>query len=213
MTLRQLAERERREPAARRLVTVAAAAAACPVIRIRSRIEWLDALTGGGFPLGAVALLHGAPGAGKSTLLAQCAGGIIGAGYISGEEEESQVAARFIRLGVSCEVASVATMQDALDAISGCRFAVMDSLQALEPCGLLAAQLAVAHARANRVAMILVCQQNKEGQHAGLRAIEHLTDCTIRLDRNPRSITIEKNRYGESHVSRFLTMTAKGLTL
>lgn len=213
MTLRQLAERERREPAARRLVSVAEAARHRPVVRIRTRIEWLDALTGGGFPLGAVSLLHGAPGAGKSTLLAQAVGGITGAAYVSGEEDDSQVAARFIRLGCECEIISTGDMATALDAITGCRFAVLDSIQALEPCGLAAAQLAVAHARANRVAMILVCQQNKEGQHAGLRAIEHLTDCTIRLDRNPRSITIEKNRYGESHVSRLLTMTAKGLTL
>lgn len=211
MTLRQLAERSREESPARRLVAASEAVLRRPVYRVRTRLPWFDFMTGGGIPRGAVYLIHGGPGSGKSTMLSQAAGSVAGAAYVSGEEDESQVAARFLRLGCDCDILAESSMAAALDAVSRAPLVVLDSLQALAPGGVAAAQLAVDHARRERVAILLVCQQNKEGQHAGLRAIEHLTDATIRLDRSPRAITTEKNRYGEAGISLFLKMTEKGL--
>lgn len=208
MTLQQLADRNRQES---RLLTVEAAARRRPARRLRTGLDWIDYMLGGGFARGSVVMVHGEPGAGKSTLLAQAAGHVRSAAYVSGEEDVSQVAARFLRLGLEADLLGETDMAAALDAVQGAPLVIIDSIQVMRPGGVIATQLAVDYARARNVAIALVCHQNKEGGHSGARTIEHLIDVTIRLARNPRSITTEKNRYGPAGISLFLEMTEKGL--
>lgn len=215
MSLQQLADRHRRVDVDRSpLLTVAEAARRAPVRRLRTRLPWLDHMLGGGFVQGSVAMFHGEPGAGKSTLLAQAAGAIPGSAYVSAEEDISQVAARFVRLGLSCNLLGETDMATAFAAVSGAPFVVLDSVQAMRPAGVAAAQLAVDYARANHVAVAIVCHETKGGKFAGLMTIEHLIDTTIKVGRGPpRFVTTEKNRYGEAGISLLLQMTEKGLVI
>jgi len=75
------------------------------VPRLKTGIDELDRVTGGGLVPGSALLVGGDPGIGKSTLLLQATGKLAAAGfktaYISGEESTGQVRRRAKRLGVS----------------------------------------------------------------------------------------------------------------
>ena len=194
------------------LTPVGQAAKARPVYRERTRIDWLDELLGGGFARGAVYLFHGAPGAGKSTLLAQAAGAIRGSCYISGEEEVSQVAHRFQRLGLDCDLLESRNIDELVFA-NRASFVVVDSVQAMTVGALRATELAVEFARAERIPVAIVCHETKGGAHSGPRTIEHLIDCTIRVVRTPRLVQVEKNRYGAAGIECPVIMTERGFVI
>lgn len=213
MSLAHIAERHRiaREKestlGATRL-TIAGKAAATPILRVRTRVAALDRVTGGGFVRGGVYLLHGPPGSGKSTLLAQAACAISGSVYVSAEESEDQVGRRFVRLGGSHQlIMSERDIDAALSACGEAPFVVIDSISRY---GTGAAEAVVEHAQRYRVAVAMVCHETKGGVHAGPRALEHLIDCTIKLDREPRVLTVEKNRFGPAPVSVEMEMTERG---
>ncbi|TAN33595.1 DNA repair protein RadA [Patescibacteria group bacterium] len=68
--------------------------------RIKTNIDELDRVLGGGLVPGSLVLLGGEPGIGKSTLAAQLAAAIPNTLYISGEESAEQIKLRFERLGI-----------------------------------------------------------------------------------------------------------------
>lgn len=213
-SLEILAERykRQREQTGRGLTTVRDAAKARPVMRTRTRIEWLDSATGGGFARGACYLFHGEPGAGKSTVLAQAASAIRGAVYISGEEELSQIAARFIRLDGDCDLIESKDIESALGDCERASFVVVDSVQVMSCGALRATECAVEFARRMRIPVAVVCHETKGGVHSGPRTIEHLIDCTIRIVRGPpRLVLVEKNRYGPAGVGLPVQMTERGM--
>jgi DNA repair protein RadA/Sms len=160
-------------------------------------------------------MFHGAPGAGKSSLLAQAASGVRGSLYVSAEEELSQVAARALRLGLRPDMELLATDEigEALAAAGDADLLIVDSIQTMRPDAVAATRAAVAHARDRRVAVALVCHETKSGAHAGLRLLEHLIDCAVRLERDPRWLVVEKNRYGTAGCGLPLKMTERGLSL
>src|SRR5918995_2037765 len=71
--------------------------------RLRTGIEELDRVLGGGLVPGSLVLLGGSPGIGKSTLTGMALGNLGVAGhkvlYVSGEESAAQVRLRAERLG------------------------------------------------------------------------------------------------------------------
>ena len=71
--------------------------------RLRTGIDELDRVLGGGLVPGSLVLLGGAPGIGKSTLTGMGLGNLCAAGhkvlYVSGEESAAQVRLRAERLG------------------------------------------------------------------------------------------------------------------
>lgn len=214
MTLYQLANRSRQEQEdyGRRLVSVEEAVAARPVARQRCGIAWLDLLLGGGFPRGAVIMLHGEPGAGKSTLLAQACGGVRGAVYVSAEEDIGPLGARFKRLGLRCDLLVETDIASALATVGKAPpLVVIDSVQGMRSSTVVVAQAVLAHARANRVAVVIVCQEIKSGRHAGPMELEHLVDASVKMGRG--YIAVEKNRYGPAGISLITEMTEKGLQL
>lgn len=211
MTLRQLADRNRDDWRGG-LTTVEQACRAAPVARLRTRLVWLDELTGGGFVQGAVYLVHGEPGAGKSTMLAQAAGSISGAVYVSAEESVGQVGHRFKRLGLESFLIESKDVESSLRDAAGSRFVVLDSVQALSGDVVENTEYAVAFARDHRMAIALVCHQTKGGAHRGPTTIEHYVDASLRVVRGPpRLVLAEKNRFGAAGLGLPVTMTDKGL--
>jgi len=69
-----------------------------PFVRLKTEVEELDRVLGGGVVPGSVVLLAGDPGIGKSTLLLQIAKRFKSL-YVSGEESVEQIKLRFDRLG------------------------------------------------------------------------------------------------------------------
>ena len=176
-----------------------------PPSRLVTRLAWFDAVTGGGLPAGAAAMLFGAPGAGKSTLLAQVAGSVPGSLYVSLEEPLSAVAARFQRLGLEARLSD-----DVADAVRADTVLILDSIQMTEQ-SVTTLHDVIWRARERGVAVVAVCHATKAGDHAGPRTLEHLVDMTLRLDRQPRALVCLKNRFGPAPQWLPLEMTERGL--
>lgn len=171
----------------------------------------LAAATGGGFVRGAVYMLHGEPGSGKSTLIGLGAGLVPRSVYVSAEEDERMIAARFKRLGYPRQLlAAQKDTRRALELIGSAPFAVVDSISAMRPKGLPSAELIVEHARRFNTCVVLICHETKGGIHAGPRELEHLIDCTLKLHRQPRVLVVEKNRFGPAPAAWELVMGESG---
>lgn len=202
---------ERAETLPASYLVTAASAASRPIQRVLCPIPVIEAATGGGFVRGAVYLLHGGPGSGKSTLLAQAAGEIRGSAYVSAEEGVEQLGARFVRLGYPRQLLlSERDTQTALAAVGRAPLVVIDSISQMRPGVIEAAEMIVEHARTKGVAVVMVCHETKGGAHAGPRQLEHLIDCTLKLERQPRVLTVEKNRFGRAPLAWELEMTDRG---
>jgi DNA repair protein RadA/Sms len=188
----------------------------------------LDAVTSGGLPLGGTTLVGGAPGAGKSTLLLEAACKVPWESfYFSGEESEGAVAQRAERLGVRSLGAVAVAATDNADEIADAiltrapALAIVDSIQTITTK---TAQGAAGHAtqlcavtnlltkaaRMSGTALVIVCHETKAGGFAGPRAVEHLVDVVLRVERTPRRILAVKNRFGPAPVAVPLTMDGVG---
>ncbi|MFT9217031.1 MAG: ATPase domain-containing protein, partial [Acetobacter malorum] len=114
---------------------------AAPPPRIRTGIEELDRVLGGGLVPASVVLVGGDPGIGKSTLLLQAACKLAAKServlYISGEEAVDQIRLRALRLGVgqaTLDLAAsinVADIVATLEAEPDVRVVVIDSIQTM----------------------------------------------------------------------------------
>jgi len=188
----------------------------------------LDAALDGGYVPGAVILIAGAPGAGKSTLLLQAAGAVPGAIYVTGEETAAAVALRAKRLGVDGDV-RLAVSDDADSLAADVMemhppLVIVDSLQTVRTAtcksamGCLAQMRAastvlIGAARRSGSTMVIVCHETKAGGFAGPRAVEHMVDVALRLERAPRQLVAIKNRHGRADTPVPVAMTAKGVVL
>ena len=108
--------------------------------RIRTEMEELDRVLGGGIVKGSLVLVGGDPGIGKSTLLLQVCRILGEKGeeiiYISGEESARQIKVRAERLGVDTESLYILTVTDAeaiCDTISASQpdIVIIDSIQTM----------------------------------------------------------------------------------
>jgi len=169
------------------------------VPRLRTTIDELDRVTGGGLVPGSALLVGGDPGIGKSTLLLQAVGALAKSGlktaYISGEESEGQVRRRAKRLGVSdapVSLASETSLGPILDGLMASKpdVVIIDSIQTLWTDQLGAAPGTVAQVRAcaqeltrfakkRGACVILVGHVTKDGQIAGPRVVEHMVDAVL----------------------------------
>lgn len=184
-----------------------------PVTRTSTRVDWLDAMLGGGIVAGSVILVYGGPGSGKSTAMLQAADGVAGSLYVPLEEDVSVVADRARRLGLRDTLAVLAEsrIDAALQLAATAPLVVIDSLQMTDDI-IETVKAVVTHARRHAACVALVCHETKSGVFAGARTIEHLVDVAMRIDRGPpRHVAVEKNRFGPAPVWLPLEMTGKGL--
>ncbi|WP_285727030.1 DNA repair protein RadA [Psychromicrobium xiongbiense] len=211
--------------------TTAASTVAVPAARIsevdataaavvRTGVDELDRVLGGGVVPGAVILLAGEPGVGKSTLLldvaaryARTSGTVL---YITGEESAAQVKLRAGRIGAIADQLYLCAENDlgtALGQIEKLQpsLVVVDSVQTLASAAVdgsaggvtqvreVAASLIAAAKRLN-IATLLVGHVTKDGSIAGPRLLEHLVDvvCQFEGERHSRLRLLRavKNRYG-----------------
>lgn len=202
--------------------------------RMRSGINDVDLVLGGGFVKGSVTLMAGQPGIGKSTLLLQIVAGLSSNNkvlYISGEESTHQIGLRAERLGVvakKIELASATNAEDIARTISAGKFdfVAIDSIQTLtsESVASVAgsvsqitncAHLIINVAKNVNTAVILVGHVTKEGSIAGPKVLEHVVDTVLQLEGDRyggfKILRCVKNRFGSTDEAGIFEMVETGL--
>ena len=224
-----------KELTAQTLSKAATEEAAVP--RLRTGIEDLDAVLGGGFLAGGIVLLAGQPGIGKSTLLTQIAATIGSEAdvlYVSGEESIQQIKLRAERLGASSsdrlQLASSNSAEDIAASIRTGKYklVIVDSVQTLSLAEISSAPGSVSQitnasnviiraAKATHTAVILVGHVTKEGSIAGPKVLEHLVDVVLNFEGDRyggfRVVRAQKNRYGSTSEAAIFEMSDKGLKI
>jgi DNA repair protein RadA/Sms len=215
-------------------VTNVKAAVKNDVERLRSGINEIDDVFGGGIVAGSVNLIAGQPGIGKSTLLLQLAYSVAKSGevlYISAEESAHQVGLRSQRLGTNRESLKLATSTSADDiaaTISEGKYGlvIVDSIQAVA-CSAIASsagtvsqitnssQLITQAAKQSDTAVIIVGHVTKEGSIAGPKVLEHAVDVVMQLEGDRyggyKVLRAVKNRYGSTNEAGIFEMSDIGL--
>lgn len=204
-------------------------------VRFSTGMEELDRVLGGGAVRGSLVLVGGAPGIGKSTLLLQlCAyvSNTLRVLYVSGEESETQLKMRAVRLGVhgdSLYVLAETNMEDVLSTVDALSpdVLVIDSIQTLytgdgtstpgsisqvKECTMTLMQLA----KSRGITVFVVGHINKEGSIAGPKVLEHMVDCVLYFEgersTSYRLISAAKNRFGSTNELGVFDMQESGLT-
>ena len=209
---------------------------ATQVARMRTGINELDRVLGGGIVPGSLVLIGGSPGIGKSTLTGMALGNLQERGldtlYVSGEESTAQVRLRAERLGAAAlEVRALA--ESSLETILATieaekpKVCVIDSIQTMHRADMNGAPGSVGQVReaanalaelAKRldIAVILVGHVTKDGSLAGPRVLEHLVDCVLQFEgekeRTYRTLRAIKNRFGATNEVGVFEMRSGGLT-
>jgi DNA repair protein RadA/Sms len=203
--------------------------------RLRTGVDELDRVLGGGLVPGSLVLLGGSPGIGKSTLTGMALGNLCAAGhgvlYVSGEESAAQVRLRAERLGegaLSVPALAETSLETVVATLESERPAacVIDSVQTMHADGMTGAPGSVGQVReaANAImevakrldsAVILVGHVTKEGAVAGPRVLEHLVDCVLlfegQRERSFRTLRALKNRFGATSEVGVFEMRSGGL--
>ncbi|ORU91863.1 MAG: DNA repair protein RadA [Cycloclasticus sp. symbiont of Poecilosclerida sp. N] len=202
--------------------------------RIKSGLDELDRVLGGGIVAGSAILIGGDPGIGKSTLLLQSLSSLsqrVNTLYVSGEESAQQVSMRAKRLQLSvdnvnilCEIAletilaTAEKMSTDVLVIDSIQTVFSDELQSapgsvgqVREC---AARL-VRFAKRTDTTIFLVGHVTKEGAIAGPRMLEHMVDSVLYFEGDSgsrfRVIRAIKNRFGAVNELGVFAMTEKGL--
>ena len=203
-------------------------------VRFSTGMGELDRVLGGGAVRGSLVLVGGAPGIGKSTLLLQLCDYVsksLKVLYVSGEESETQLKMRAVRLGVTGDglfVLSETAMEDILETVEELEpdVLVVDSIQTLytnegtsapgsitqvKECTMTLMHLA----KARNITVFVVGHINKEGSIAGPKVLEHMVDCVLYFegDRHMtyRILRAAKNRFGATNEIGVFEMLDAGL--
>lgn len=206
-----------------------------PIARLRTAIDELDFVMGGGIVPGSLTLIGGEPGIGKSTLLLQCAAQLQSAGiptlYSSGEESVDQVRLRAERIredasdvAVLPEVRVEAVIERA--ARHHAQVLIIDSIQTMYTDELegvpgnvgqvreCAAKL-MRFAKERSIAVLLVGHVTRGGGIAGPKTLEHVVDTVLYFEGDGghsfRILRAVKNRFGSVDEVGVFEMTGTGL--
>ncbi|MGB9696260.1 MAG: DNA repair protein RadA [Ignavibacteria bacterium] len=201
--------------------------------RIKTGIEELDRVLGGGIVTGSVLLIGGDPGIGKSTLMLQIANKLKDKKilYVSGEESASQIRLRAERINVIPENFYIVSETD-LEIVTvlieqySPEIVVIDSIQTVYRPDLESSPGTVTQlrestslltkiAKSQNISIFLVGHITKDGSLAGPKIIEHMVDVVLQFEgerthyyRILRSI---KNRFGSTNEIGIFEMTENGL--
>lgn len=204
-------------------------------VRLRSGIQELDEVLGGGLVAGSLVLLGGDPGVGKSTLTLMALDMLSRKGlpvlYVTGEESPVQVKMRADRLGVTGQTLKLLANTDFTVVEQVARAEkpvamVLDSVQTMYlpdvqgiP-GSMTQVREVAHrammlAKHEGIACWLVGHMTKSGQVAGPKLLEHLVDTVLYFEGDGRSglrvLRSVKNRFGPAGELGLFEMVEDGL--
>lgn len=203
--------------------------------RIKTGMQELDRVLGGGIVQGSLVLVGGDPGIGKSTLLLQVCQTLTTQGktvlYISGEESLKQIKMRALRIGqftndllILCET----NLELASEVIKKLKpqVVIIDSIQTMYNEAISAAPGSVSQvrestsllmqlAKGNGISIFIVGHVTKEGVVAGPRVLEHMVDTVLYFegDRHAtyRILRGVKNRFGSTNEIGVFEMAEKGL--
>ena len=203
--------------------------------KIKTNINELDRVLGGGIVWGSLTLIGGDPGIGKSTLLLQVCKSLGETGkeilYVSGEESAAQIKLRADRIGnfkenvrLYCENC----LDDIREVIEDKRpdIVVIDSIQTmyLEDIGSAPGSVAQVReatgvlmklAKGLGVSIFIVGHVTKDGNVAGPKLLEHMVDTVLYFegDRHAtyRILRGVKNRFGSTNEIGVFEMRNEGL--
>lgn len=206
--------------------------------RFKTNIKEFDRTIGGGIVKDSVSILTAKPGAGKSTLLLEIAHNLAKSGtkilYISGEESESQIKSRAIRIMPKIPddifLLSTNSMDLALNEIKEIDpdIIFLDSIQTLAlsehsqrsgtPTQTIECANKLVDICKNSIkpkASIMIGHMTKSGEMAGLMTLEHLVDAVLVLesetDSQLRILRTTKNRFGYTGEIGLFDMIEGGL--
>ena len=203
--------------------------------RMKTDIEELDRVLGGGVVPGSLVLVGGDPGIGKSTLLLQVCKRLSDQErkvlYISGEESLKQIKLRANRMGtfsdhllLLCET-NLETIRQVIEREHPA-VAVIDSIQTMYSEEVTAAPGSVSQvreatntlmqiAKGLNITIFIVGHVTKEGTVAGPRVLEHMVDTVLYFegDRHAsyRILRGVKNRFGSTNEIGVFEMRETGL--
>jgi len=203
--------------------------------RIKTGIEELNPVLGGGVVPGSLVLIGGEPGVGKSTLLLQVSRDFAAQGesvlYVSGEESLEQIKIRGERLGLKngklyllaeTNLERIIAHAEKLNP----QIFVLDSVQTIFSSKLSSgpgtisqvrevANQVFRYAKKNQVSSFLIGHITKQGSLAGPKALEHMVDVVLYFegerDHSHRVLRALKNRFGPVSELAIFEMGARGL--
>lgn len=201
--------------------------------RLKTGMEELDRVLGGGIVTGSVILVGGDPGIGKSTLMVQLADRVKNKTvlYVSGEESQKQIKLRCERLGFANDEFYILSETN-LEIISAVidrlepDIVIIDSIQTvyrseLESSAGSISQLreCTSHliqiAKSKPVTFFLIGHITKEGIIAGPKVLEHMVDTVLQFEGERthayRILRAIKNRFGSTNEIGVFEMTGTGL--
>ena len=203
--------------------------------KIKTGIEELNRVLGGGVVLGSLTLVGGEPGIGKSTLLLQASRDFAAAGekvlYVSGEESLEQIKLRGGRLGIEKGELYLLAETNLERIIAQAkmvapRILVLDSVQTVFSSKLSSSPGTISQvrevtnqifrfAKKNEVPTFLVGHITKEGTLAGPKTLEHIVDVVLSFegerDHSHRVLRALKNRFGPVSELAIFEMGSQGL--
>jgi len=203
--------------------------------RIKTGINEMDRVLGGGIVRGSLILVGGDPGIGKSTLLLQMCKSLSDKDkkilYVSGEESLKQIKLRADRLGKFNNDISLLCDTD-LENIEACikkdmpEIVIIDSIQTMYRNDVGSAPGSVSQVREStntflqlakglQITIFVVGHVTKEGVVAGPRVLEHMVDTVLYFegDRHAsyRILRGVKNRFGSTNEIGVFEMRGTGL--
>ncbi|MDR2861127.1 MAG: DNA repair protein RadA [Syntrophobacterales bacterium] len=203
--------------------------------RIKTGVEEIDRVLGGGIVHGSVVLVGGEPGIGKSTLLLQVLQKLAAQGskvlYVSGEESAKQIRLRGQRVSALSRNLLVLTeisiekitthLKDVQPSVL-----VVDSIQTTYSDTLSSAPGSVGQVREGAQQFVLLAKKTgipvflvghvtKDGAIAGPKILEHMVDTVLYFEGDSghpyRIIRAIKNRYGPTNEVGVFEMAHDGL--
>lgn len=203
--------------------------------RVRTEIEELDRVLGGGIVPGSMVLVGGDPGIGKSTLLLQVCRELTlrqhKVLYISGEESLRQIKLRASRIGefndqllLLCET-NLELIRSTIERTKP-ETVIIDSIQTMYNEEVSSAPGSVSQVRESTgvlmkiakgmgISMFIVGHVTKDGSVAGPRVLEHMVDTVLYFEGDRqvayRILRSVKNRFGSTNEIGVFEMQEKGL--
>lgn len=203
--------------------------------RVKTQLNELNRVLGGGIVPGSLVLIGGDPGIGKSTLLLQVSGQLSHEGhsvlYVSGEESANQIKMRAQRLDVSGDdfyiypETNMDSIRATIDEMNP-EYVVIDSVQTMQATDVTSAIGSVAQIRAvtaqlmqiakgKNITVFVVGHVTKGGVLAGPKILEHMVDTVLYfegdLHHTYRILRSVKNRFGSTNELGIFEMNGTGL--